>query len=98
LLTVYCDNRNAIAGALDLIPADEGANVALLLPFDTVVWQRTQEQDGIRYAAPSQVAVDCLPGNGRMPAEGEALLDWMRANEQEWRLESLADVKQGNAA
>ena len=33
-----------------------------------------------------------LTGNGRMPSEGEALLNWMLANEQEWRLNSLADA------
>lgn len=98
LLAVYCDNADAIAEALDLILTDEGANVALLRPFDPVVWQRSEEQDGTRYVAPSQAAVDCLTGNGRMPAEGEALLDWMLANEQEWRLESLAEVTQGRAA
>ena len=30
-----------------------------------------------------------LMGNGRMPAEGEALLAWMLANEMEWRETSL---------
>ena len=30
------------------------------------------------FAAVCQVAIDCLTGFGRMPQEGEALLDWMR--------------------
>ena len=30
-----------------------------------------------RYVAPSQAVVDCLTGTGRMPAEGEAVLEWM---------------------
>lgn len=98
LLCVYCENVNALAEGLDLIPTDEGANTVLLRPFDPVVWQRTDRQDGIRYVAPSQAAIDCLTGNGRMPAEGEALLEWMLANEQEWRLDSLADVTQNRAA
>ncbi len=92
LLCVYCDDVDALASALELIPADEGANVVLLRPFDAVVWQRTDEQEGIRYVAPSQAAIDCLTGNGRMPAEGEALLEWMLANEQQWRLGSLSGL------
>jgi hypothetical protein len=49
-------------------------------PFD-----RGIEADGLRYAAPSQVAVDLLTGPGRSPSEGEALLDWMGDNERQWR-------------
>lgn len=98
LLCVYTENVNALADALELIPTDEGANVALLRPFDPVVWQRTEEQNGVRYAAPAQAAVDCLTGNGRMPAEGEALLEWMLANEPRWRLDSLADVTRHRVA
>jgi hypothetical protein len=36
-----------------------------------------------------QLVVDCLSGSGRMPAEGEAVLEWMQANESEWRFPSL---------
>jgi hypothetical protein len=92
LLAIYCEKPNGIASALDLIPADEGANVVLLRPFDSIVWEGTEEQERIRYVAASQAAVDCLTGNGRMPAEGEALLSWMVANEQEWRRDSLAEL------
>ena len=92
LLAVYCDDSTAVAGALDLVPADRGANLVLLRPFDPVVWEHTEEQDGVRYVAPSQAAVDCLTGNGRMPAEGEALIGWLLANQPTWRLDSLAEV------
>jgi len=89
LLAAYSNDPAALAQALDLIPADQGSNVVLLRPFDEVVWARTEIRDGIRYAAPSQAAVDCLTGNGRMPAEGEAILQWMLANETRWRRGSL---------
>ncbi|HVA09105.1 MAG TPA: hypothetical protein VNG12_20410, partial [Acidimicrobiales bacterium] len=89
LLTLYSNDPDALAVPLDLLPADEGSNVALLRPYDRVVWDRTSTEDGISYAAPSQVAVDCLTGNGRMPAEGEALLTWMTGNESTWRLPAL---------
>ncbi len=92
LLAVYCDDVAATAQALGLLVADEGANVTLLRPFDDVVWARTSTVGGVTYAAPSQVVVDCLSGNGRMPAEGEALLDWMAAHEDQWRAPSLADL------
>lgn len=92
LLCVYAERTEALAEALELIPADDGANVALLRPFDPVVWQRTIEEDGVAYVAPSQLAVDCLTGNGRMPAEGESVVDWMLANENAWRVDSLSDL------
>ena len=41
---------------------------------------------------PSQVAADCLTGNGRMPSEGEALVTWMVENQAEWRTPSVKDV------
>jgi hypothetical protein len=44
--------------------------------------------------APSQLAVDCLSGPGRMPAEGEALLKWMQGNEHLWRAASPDDIDQ----
>lgn len=91
LLAMYCSNPDVLATELDLLPADEGSNVALLRPYDDVVWERTSTDGDIPYAAPSQVTVDCLTGNGRMPAEGEALLTWLSSNESVWRLPGLPD-------
>jgi hypothetical protein len=90
LLTVYCDDPWEIVDTLELIPADEGGNVAVLRPFDRVVWERTTRHGDLTYVAPSQIAVDCLTGTGRMPSEGEAVLSWMMNNEDSWRYESLA--------
>ena len=95
LLLAYCDDPQAIVDALDLLPADQGGNVGLLRPFDPVVWARTTEDEGVQYAAPSQAVVDCLTGTGRMPAEGEALLEWMLRNESQWRLASLDEATRG---
>lgn len=88
-LMAYCDDHEAIASELDLLPADEGANVALLRPFDPVVRAGAAVEGGVRFAAASQVAADCLTGIGRMPAEGEAVLRWIVADEPSRRLESL---------
>jgi len=93
LLAVYCDPPALIANDFGLLPAEEGGNVAVLQPFDRVVWLRTSTEGGLLYAAPSQVVVDCLSGNGRMPSEGEALLNWMLANESEWRADSLGALR-----
>jgi len=89
LFLAYCDAPALLATQFGLLPADEGANVMFLRPFDPVVFLRAPIEDGLRYASPTQVAVDCLTGNGRMPAEGEALLEWMQADETAWRLDSL---------
>lgn len=90
IVMAYCEHPSDVAQQLGLLPADEGANAILLEPFDPVVWDRTTRIEfGLRFAAPSQIAVDCLTGNGRMPAEGDALLTWMLSNESEWRLPSL---------
>jgi hypothetical protein len=91
LLVVYVDRRHHVdtldvcARSLGLRPAERGANVVLAEPFNLVVFDRTQEADGIRYAAPSQVAADLLTGPGRSPAEADALLQWMAENEDAWR-------------
>jgi hypothetical protein len=89
LLTMYSNDLDGLAMSLDLLPADAGSNVALLRPYDQAVWDRTSIEDGICFASPTQVAVDCLTGNGRMPAEGEALLSWLTENESTWRLPAL---------
>lgn len=95
LVVAYTDDVDSVSRELRLLPADEGGNVVLLSPYDPVVWDRNESGDGLRYVAPSQIAIDCLTGNGRMPAEGEALIEWMVANESQWRLDSLASLGPG---
>jgi hypothetical protein len=92
LLLIYVEDISRTTTALNLLPADEGANVVLLRPFDRVVWDRVAAEDGITYVAPSQAAADCLTGTGRMPSEGEALLKWMTDSEDRWRRSSLRDL------
>jgi hypothetical protein len=88
-LVAYARDVKGTAAELGLLPADEGANVVLLDPFDEVAEARSILEDGVRYAAPSQVVADCLSGPGRMPSEGEALLAWMIEDEDRWRLPAL---------
>ena len=85
LLLCYADDPEALAHALDLRPTEAGANVALVTPYDPIVYERTSQKKGITVAALSQIAVDLLTSPGRGPNEGEALIEWMRANEHVWR-------------
>ncbi|MDE0804530.1 MAG: MarR family transcriptional regulator [Acidimicrobiales bacterium] len=87
---IYTDDPERLANAGRLLATTQGANVVIAVPYDPVVFESTDEADGIPYASPTQVVVDCLTGNARMPAEGEAVIDWMRKNEVRWRTGNLS--------
>ena len=84
-LAVYTRQPGALVEALNLLPADQGADVHLVRPADQGVFDRSSVQDDIRWVGLSQVVLDCLGGTGRMPQEGEAVLEWMIENESAWR-------------
>jgi hypothetical protein len=86
LLIVYVDDPELAREQLQLRNAETGGNVLLGRPFDPVVFERTETSNGLTYARVSQVAVDLLTGIGRSPDEGEALVAWMKENEEEWRI------------
>jgi hypothetical protein len=83
--TLFVDDVSRAAGRLKLQPADAGANVLLVEPYDPVVFERTTVRDRLRVVALSQLAVDLLTGTGREPSEGEELLAWMGKHERAWR-------------
>jgi hypothetical protein len=85
LAGVYVDDPAAVADSLGLRPADAGANVILARPFDAVAFTRTWVEDGLTFAAWSQVAADLLTSPGRGPSEGEELMAWMKSNLDAWR-------------
>ncbi len=85
LAVVYVDDVDRLAKDVGLRRTDSGANVILALPFDSVVFDRAITSDGFTGAALSQVAADLLTSPGRGPAEGEELIRWMEAHEDEWR-------------
>jgi hypothetical protein len=93
LLVMYSSEPTNLAKELRLLPADRGSNVVLLDPFDEVVWANSSEESGVRYVSAGQTAADCLTGNGRMPAEGEALTTWMVDNESKWRVPSISELE-----
>lgn len=82
---VYVNNPVRVAKKLDLRETEAGANVALLEPYDPVVFDRIVNRSGLMTVAPGQLAVDLLTGPGREPSQGEEMLSWMEANEDVWR-------------
>ena len=92
LVVLYTPTPQEAADKLGLRPADTGGNVLIGRPFDPVVFDRTQSTEGIIYARVTQVLVDLMKGPGRGPAEAEGLADWMRSNEDEWRLPLTQDT------
>ena len=85
LAGIYVTDPIQAIGRLDLRETEAGANVVLLEPLDSVVFDRTVERDGLRCVAPAQLAVDLLTGPGREPSQGEEMLAWMERNEHVWR-------------
>lgn len=83
--TLYVRDLKTAAETLELRQVDSGTNVALAAGKYDVVFERAELVDGVRMAAPSQVAVDLLTGPGRNPSEATALLDWMQRDERAWR-------------
>jgi hypothetical protein len=70
---------------LGLIRTDEHADVLLLRAPDESVFDRYRIVDGVAHVGYSQLVLDSLAGTGRMPAEGEMLLETLTKDES-WRL------------
>jgi len=85
LAMVWIEDAAEAAKRLGLRVADAGANVLLLEPRDEWVFDGAVERGAVLYTAPSQAAADLLTSPGRGPAEGEAMIEWMREHEEEWR-------------
>jgi len=92
LAMVYAEDPERVAKTGRLFPADRGANVIVLEPSDPIVFERTWIADDVPFVSVAQVAIDDMTGNGRMPSEGEALLEWMARRLDHWRAPSLADT------
>ena len=89
IAVVYAEDPERIATATRLRPVRNGGNVVIALPYDQVVLERTWSKDNAIYVSLAQAAIDCLTGPGRMPAEGNALLGWMRRKAPRWQATSL---------
>lgn len=90
---IYVDEPEDAARTLGLVPAEAGANVWLLRPFDDVVFTRTRRRaisagdassDVVTVSA-AQAVVDLMSSPGRGPQEAEALVEKMKEDEHDWR-------------
>jgi hypothetical protein len=85
-LTCYADAPLELADAGGLVRGGRNADIWLCEPRDPIVYEGSWQSGGVRFAAPSQVVVDCVGGLERAPeAITDDLIDWMRANEGSWR-------------
>ena len=89
IAVVFAEDPERIAESMRLRPVRNGGNVVTALPYDRIVFERTWKEDNIVYASAAQVVMDCVTGFGRMPAEADALLDWMRGRTPRWQATSL---------
>jgi len=89
IAVIYADDLDRLTRTGRLLPTTRGANVIVAEPYDPIVFDRTVTDSRETYVSVAQVAMDSLTGNARMPAEGEAVIAWMRKNGQRWRVEPL---------
>jgi hypothetical protein len=92
IAVVFTDDPDRLAAETRLRPVRNGGNLVTAIPYDQIVFQRTWTSDNIVYASPAQIAIDCLKGFGRMPAEADALITWMRERSPLWQAPTLATV------
>lgn len=94
LAMIYVDDAEQAAKKLGLVPAEAGANVWLLEPYDDVVFERSGpasprlsvlKEAELVCASPAQVAVDLMTSPGRGPQEAEELINKMKEFENDWR-------------
>lgn len=88
---VFAEDPERIASVGRLRPVRNGGNVVTALPYDPIVFERTWRKGNAVYASLAQIAMDCLTGPGRMPAEGEALLDWLGRKAPRWQPPALGE-------
>ena len=85
---IYVDDPASAAQTLNLVPADAGANVWLLRPYDDVVFARTKKRAipagdatvDVLTVSDAQAVVDLMSSPGRGPQEAEALIEQMKKN------------------
>ena len=87
---VFTDDPERFAKIVRLLPTKIGANVILAKPYDPIVFQRGWPNAEVPSVSVAQLAIDLLTGNGRMPAEGEAMIAWMRRDPSRWQTARLA--------
>jgi DNA-binding MarR family transcriptional regulator len=88
-LLMYVEDATAMRQYGRLLPTDRLPDVVLLEPEDDAQLAASRTIGEIQHVELSQLVLDCLGGNGRLPEEGQAVLEWMQAHESEWRVPQL---------
>lgn len=91
-LLLYVPDIKTFAKRWELLATSTGANVVLLEAATDSQLERPRTVDGLRHVGYSQLVMDLLSGNGRLPEEGEAVLQWM-IDTPGWRLPDLTAVR-----
>ena len=86
---VFTDDPERFAKSVRLLPTRIGANVILAKPYDPIVFQRGWPGADFPSVSVGQLAIDMLAGSSRMPAEGQAVIDWMRRDQSRWQTARL---------
>jgi len=87
---VYAEDPERFAKVGRLLASKIGANVILAKPYDPIVFRRGWSDAGFPSVSVAQLAIDLLSGTARMPAEGRALIDWMRRDPERWQAVHLS--------
>ena len=86
---MFTGDPERFARTVRLLPTKIGANVILAKPYDPIVFQRGWPNADFPSVSVAQLAIDLLTGTGRMPAEGHALIEWMRRDPARWQTTHL---------
>jgi glycine/D-amino acid oxidase-like deaminating enzyme len=92
-LLLYVPDIDTYAKRWELLATGTGANVVLLKAASGSQLERPRDVDGLRHVGYSQLVMDLLSGNGRLPEEGGAVLQWM-IDTPGWRLPDLKALRQ----
>jgi glycine/D-amino acid oxidase-like deaminating enzyme len=92
-LLLYVPDIDTYAERWDLLATGTGANAVLLEAASGSQLERPRDVDGLRHVGYSQLVMDLLSGNGRLPEEGEVVLQWM-IDIPGWRLSDLRSLRQ----
>ena len=86
---MFTDDPERFAKSVRLLPTKTGANVILAKPYDPIVFLRGWPNAEFPSVSVAQMAIDLLTDTARIPAEGQALIDWMRRDPSRWKSERL---------
>lgn len=87
---VFTGDPERLAKTARLRPTKSGANVILAKPYDPIVFQRGWPNSEFPSVSVAQMAIDLLTSNSRMPAESQAVIDWMRRDPSRWQTARLS--------